>query len=323
MKKICTLFLLLFSYLAFGQTLVDFEEFNLGVDSFLNGRDGSGGFHSGTLFLPNDYNPNFDSWMGWSISSMTDTTTPGFTNGFSAITGSGYNGSTHYAISFFSGEGVLHLKDSAIGGIVNGFYITNGTYAYLSMRDGDSFAKKFGGVTGNDPDFFLLTIKKYKDGLLSTNSVDIYLADYRFADNSQDYILSEWTYVDLTSLGDVDSLSFRLTSSDVGSFGINTPTYFCMDNFETANYPVSTNRIQRPSFRIFPNPATEFIEIDCLTTHNATCLIYNSVGKLISQHQLSTVQQRISLAHLPRGQYFVSVWDDGVFQGGKLLMIGD
>jgi hypothetical protein len=32
------------------------------------------------------------------------------------------------------------------------------TYAALSMRDGDGFAKQFGGASGDDPDYFLLTI---------------------------------------------------------------------------------------------------------------------------------------------------------------------
>jgi hypothetical protein len=37
-----------------------------------------------------------------------------------------------------------------------GVYVTNTTYAYNSMRDGDMFAKKFGGPTGNDPDWYKL-----------------------------------------------------------------------------------------------------------------------------------------------------------------------
>ena len=37
------------------QTLVDFEEFELAPESFLNGDDGSGGFSSGDVFLNNLY----------------------------------------------------------------------------------------------------------------------------------------------------------------------------------------------------------------------------------------------------------------------------
>src|SRR5207249_4062813 len=109
--------------------------------------------------------------------------------------------------------------------------IANTTYAALSMLNGDSFAKKFGGASGNDPDYFLLTITGLDSQQHSTGSVDFYLADYRFANNAQDYIVSDWTTVDLSSLGlDTQTLSFGLTSSDVGDYGMNTPAYFALDN---------------------------------------------------------------------------------------------
>ena len=61
--------------------------------------------------------------------------------------------------------------------------VTNTTYAALSMRDGDSFAKKFGGPSGNDPDYFRLTITGKDSGGSTIGSVEFYLADYRFADS--------------------------------------------------------------------------------------------------------------------------------------------
>jgi hypothetical protein len=120
-----------------------------------------------------------------------------------------------------------------MGKPVKGMYITNGTFAALSMKNGDIFAKKFGGITGNDPDYFLLTIKAYSNGTLSTNGVDFYLADFRNADNTKDTIITNWTWVDLSSLGNTDSLVFRLSSSDNGQFGMNTPSFFCIDNVIT------------------------------------------------------------------------------------------
>jgi len=134
----------------------------------------------------------------------------------------------------------MNLSGSAVGGVVQGLYLTNSTYAYLSMLEGDGFAKKFGGASGNDPDFFKVTIRKYLNGELGTDSVEFYLADFRFANNSQDYIVNDWTYVDLTPLGNVDYLEFSLASSDIGTFGINTPTYFCVDNVTTSDLPSAT-----------------------------------------------------------------------------------
>jgi hypothetical protein len=104
------------------------------------------------------------------------------------------------------------------------------------MRDGDQFAKKFGGDSGNEKDFFKLEIQGFR-GTAATGSVDFFLADYRFDNNSQDYLVDQWTRVNLSSLGPVDSLQFALSSSDVGQFGMNTPAYFAMDRIEFSAVP--------------------------------------------------------------------------------------
>ncbi|HDM77155.1 MAG TPA: DUF4465 domain-containing protein, partial [Deltaproteobacteria bacterium] len=117
---------------------------------------------------------------------------------------------------------------------ITGAYFTNTTYAYLSMRDGDAFAKKFGGDSGSDPDWFKLTITGIGESGSKTGEVDFYLADYRFDDNSKDYIVDKWTWVDLSSLGEVVALQFALSSSDSGEWGMNTPAYFAMDDLNGA-----------------------------------------------------------------------------------------
>ena len=104
------------------------------------------------------------------------------------------------------------------------------------MRDGDQFAKKFGGNSGNEEDFFKLEIQGFR-GTVATGSVDFFLADYRFADNTQDYLVDQWARVNLSSLGAVDSLKFALSSSDLGQFGMNTPAYFAMDRIGFSAVP--------------------------------------------------------------------------------------
>jgi hypothetical protein len=106
------------------------------------------------------------------------------------------------------------------------------------MRNGDSFAKKFGGENGDDPDWFKLTITGQDVAGAVTGEVDFYLADFRFANNTQDYIVHDWTFVDLTSLGDhVKCLEFGLFSSDSGQYGMNTPSYFAMDHLTLVPEP--------------------------------------------------------------------------------------
>ena len=106
--------------------------------------------------------------------------------------------------------------------------ITNSTYGALSMKNGDAFAKKF---TSNDKDFFKVWIKGYAAGKVK-DSLEVYLADFRYADLSQNYIQKDWKTVSLSKFVNIDSLNFSLESSDNGQWGINTPGYFTIDNIK-------------------------------------------------------------------------------------------
>ena len=200
-------------------------------------------------------------------------------------------------------------------------YITNSTYAYLSMRDGDGFAKRFGGVTGDDPDFFLLTIKAFSNGVLSVDSVNFYLADYRFSNNEEDYIIDEWTWVDLSSLGAADSLAFNLSSSDVGQFGINTPAYFCIDEVFSLDPMVSTTRLNaHNSIQIHPNPAVDVVYTNRLSSHPMECHILDNSGKLLIQKTIAPFNSEIKLHELPSGSYFIRLVNEDLYSIKKIII---
>lgn len=315
MHKIFTIAFILTSFFLRAQTTSDFENFNLDSESFLNGSDGNGGFTNGNIFLPNSYEDTFGSWTGWSISNTTDVTTPGFGNQYSAITGEGFENSANYGTAYTGGGRTnVALEGAAAGERVEGFYVTNSTYAYLSMQNGDSFAKKFGGATGNDPDYFLLTIKKYENAELSTDSVNVYLADYRFEDNTEDYILNEWTYVDLTSLGNADSLQFFLSSTDVGVFGMNTPAYFCVDNLTTSDGITSVENVEEiGNFTLFPNPVSSFVNIESEIVGEANYSIFDQFGRTVQVGSFFN-RKRIDTNFLQKGVYVVSVENEGITQ---------
>ena len=201
---------------------------------YWNGSNQSGGFASGGLSFQTNYTLPYGSWSGFGYSNTTDTATAGWTNQFSALSGGGAGGSSNYLIAY---------QDTYVGSVPtvsfsrrdlagHGFMVTNTTYAGLSMRDGYFGSKKFGGTTGNDPDWFLMTITAYDTGLPG-NSVSFYLADFRFANNALDYIVDDWTYVDLGSLGTADQLKITFSSSDNHPlYGMNTPAYAALDNFQ-------------------------------------------------------------------------------------------
>jgi hypothetical protein len=183
----------------------------------------------------------YGSWSGFAFSNHTDTATAGFLNQYSAFAGGGAGGSSQYAIGYYSGFSAS--TNVSLGALTNlaglGASITNTTYAALSMRDGDSFTRKFGDVSGNAPDWLLLTIQGYAAGAL-TGSVDFYLADFSSADSAQDYIVKDWRFVDFSALGTVDEIRFSMSSSDSDPiYGMNTPSFFALDNFLAVPEPSS------------------------------------------------------------------------------------
>ncbi|MBK7950143.1 MAG: DUF4465 domain-containing protein [Deltaproteobacteria bacterium] len=209
-----------------------FDDLGLAANAYLNGATLAGGFESGGVFFENQYDSSFDVFSGFAASTTTDTTTPGFGNQFSNITGAGAGGSAGFGIGFFDGRIALPSSQTVLGA-----WFTNTTYAALAMRDGDFFSKRFGGPTGTDPDYFRLVIEGFDDQGGSTGTASLLLADFRSADSAADYILDEWVFLDLSGLGAVRALRFGFESSDVGAFGINTPTYFAIDELSTIPEP--------------------------------------------------------------------------------------
>lgn len=309
MKKFYFLVLcfLTLGFITRAQEVITFEDFELNAESFLNGSDLSGGFTAGDVFLPNAYDTNYESWVGWAISNVTDTQTAGFMNQYAPITGSGYDGSSNFAMANAFSNSKIIFQDESTATTVTGLYITSATYAYLSILNGDGFAKKFGGEDGNDPDFFLLTVNGYFDGELKAEQVEFYLADYRFEDNTMDYIVDEWTWLDLSPLGLVDSIEFSLTSTDNNDFGMLTPSYFAIDDLTTITEPVSTRDLMNTpiSYTLFPNPVSNELMVNWQNDETVDLFIYNSIGKLIAKETIVPGQQTFDLSDLPSGNYAI------------------
>lgn len=300
------------SFKSNSQTVATFENLTLSIDTYWNGSDLSGGFTSGAAFFTNRYDTAYGgSWSGFAYSSKIDDTTSGYANQYSAITGEGYNSSSNYGIFYYSTYSpTSRIKITT--DTVMGFYITNSTWAALSMLNGDAFSKKFGGTTGNDSDWFKITISGYYNGSLLSNTVDFYLADYRFTDNFQDYIITNWTWVDLTSLGLVDSLEFTLSSTDVGTFGMNTPAFFCLDNFTTKTNPagIANRYLKHDNISIYPTLAQDYINIDIKNNdiNKYKIEISDINGKVIYLNDncnSSTIQ--VNVSDFSNGLYFIKL----------------
>ncbi|MCP4451408.1 MAG: DUF4465 domain-containing protein [Planctomycetes bacterium] len=210
-----------------------FEDVNLPPDSIWNGANGSGALQSGPASFENHYNADWMSWSGFAATSKNDPNVVGYDGQYNAVTGSGLLGSPTYGVSYASFPDPKIVLNTASP--VQGLYLTNNTYAYFSMLEGDMFSKKFGGVDGNEPDWLKITFTGWDSNDTETGTVDFYLADFRFQDNSLDTILNHWAFADLSSLGEIGSLTLSLSSTDNGDWGMNTPGYVCVDNLVLAD----------------------------------------------------------------------------------------
>ncbi len=267
-------------------------------------------YSGGALEFISDYTVSSwgDFWSGgFAISNVFDTVTSGSENMYASYAGSGVGVGSfvhpNYAVvqnnSGVKINPMFHLPYAA------GIYITNTTYAALSMKNGDAFAKKFGGASGNDSDYFLLTIKGYVNGVAKSDSVNFYLADYRDADNSKDYIVKDWTWVNLQSIGEVDSLAFILSSSDNGSWGMNTPAFFALGELNVV-LDVSVEEVEKQlSFALYPNPANEYFQIKTEAAQS-TVRILDIAGREVASYHAKN-NERISVNELPAGLYWVEV----------------
>ncbi|MEX1001526.1 MAG: DUF4465 domain-containing protein [Crocinitomicaceae bacterium] len=333
MKKFLLIVGLTTTFCANSQTqwwLGDFESPVLGPDSAWYGQDqvidGDTTFQSGSFTFELNYNSSWDTFSGFSISSETDNVTPGYTNQFSAITGSGYNGSDQYSVCYASSfaNNRVFLPD---GMWFTNFYVTNTAYAYYSMLYGDSFAKPFGADTNaqgqidgtNGEDWFLLTVYGLDlDTLYTGDSVNVYLADYTFPEDSNDYILDTWKFVDLGNFSmNTIGLDFVLSSSDTsGGFGMNTPAYFAVDNFDGGAEGIFEKEIAE--ILPYPNPTTGDVQIP--TPVGAQLELYDMNGRLVKSEIASSTKTSWNIGGLDKGIYLLKSNLNGNLHQAKVIL---
>jgi hypothetical protein len=230
MRKLLSLTLAFFlAAWAFAQDPATFEDVQLGSNGIWQPPIGSNEMSSGGWLFTNNTQNGY--WGGFTASNRTDLNQSGMNAQYTAASGCGYDGSTQYAVAYtmgvqtdvYAADGQLHT--------VTGCYVTNNLWTYQDILQGGYGEQPYGGPTGNDPDWFKVTATGKNAGGQTVGTLDFYLADYRFANNEEDYVLNTWEWFDLSPLGDVATISFSLSSSRGSGYNMITPAYFCMDNF--------------------------------------------------------------------------------------------
>lgn len=111
-----------------------------------------------------------------------------------------------------------------------GVYVCNHPWPYYGCEHGDGFGRAFA-----EGDHFDLTAVGV-DAAGNEKSATIKLVEFT---NGELKALNDWTFFDLSSLGEVESVYFTLNSTDVGDYGMNTAAYFCMDKFQVEDNSVT------------------------------------------------------------------------------------
>lgn len=182
-----------------------------------------------TRYSPDEY------WSGFAISNRGDTTTNSWTNDTSSFTGGGVGGAGNFAVANFQSYDPPPLIGLPVGLRPVSVKLVNTTYTALTMRDGDP--NNFSAGVYGPGDFLSVTFtgNSLADGTgITTGSATFFLADFRAGAS---LIVDEWTGFSLTALGEARSVLISFASSDVGAYGINTPTYVALDDFTLAAVP--------------------------------------------------------------------------------------
>ena len=148
----------------------------------------------------------------------------------SVLNESAHNGSNHYAIAYNDSKVDPDVKISLSftdgeAHKIKGMYVTIPAVSVYCMLYGNTFSDAF-----DEDDFLKLVATGTKaDG--STSTVEIMLAE----GNNYDTWALDWTYFDLSSLGEVTEVTFHMEEAQMDDWGTlyyRTPMYFAFDDVE-------------------------------------------------------------------------------------------
>ncbi len=230
-------------------TVVDFEDVgaSLAGDSAYRGEDLAGGYTSGPIDFTTNYNSMFDSWNGAAYSNRSSWTLGG-TSGFEEFqfgndtvaasptggSGSGFNGSDTWGVLFGFTPNEARFEIGA-GFRLESLQINNTRTTAHILENGNSQATPFA-----DGDSFEVIFNSIRvDVVNGVEEVTVLASSNPFNLANGTSIVRDWTQVDLvgSSVENASMIGLEFRSTDVGMFGINTPTYVAVDNITLVAVP--------------------------------------------------------------------------------------
>lgn len=241
---------------------------NINTLSFNNGMFNFS--HMPNMTGGEDVGGGMSYWDGFTICSSGDTTDYGLvgnsdgwiTEQWGCMAGGGINDNMRpeqgrpYLVAYwgFMQESInLHSCRIDFDGQshkAKGVYISNHPWPYYGIIHGDGFGSAF----TLEGDYFSITAHGLIDGEDTGSSVTLTLAENTGSSETGGdnwpqglSISSDWQWMSLEELGEIDGLYFTMESSDADPlYGLNTAAYFCLDRMQIYEHTESA-KPQRPN----------------------------------------------------------------------------
>lgn len=184
-------------------------------------------YYSGSYSFPCEYAPSLLTWGGVAYSNQTKTTFSSlFPDQFNSVVGHGVNGSKNYAVAYAYGQHTVEVRATHAGpAVIPGTFVTNTAWVKEVTQKGTGM--------GDEPhtpfhkgDYLLLIASNSKG-----QSIEFPLVDYRSSNSAEHYIIDSWQWLDLSALGETESVIFSMKGTRIANGGTTIPAYFCLDDF--------------------------------------------------------------------------------------------
>ncbi len=85
---------------------------------------------------------------------------------------------------------------------------------------------------------------------------------------------------------------------------------------------VSEDQIQQHIYKVYPNPASDVLNIHAPINHQGNFQLYNSLGQLVHSLSITKAEQRIDVSNFESGLYHYLIEDEnGVRVSGKVVLV--
>lgn len=239
-----------------------FEDLNLAPESrwwgYDNASEISDYFYSGSYKFNNFLKKEWSTWSGFGYSNFTSTEFTGnfMLEQFRSAAGHGAKNSKTYGVVYpFGFSTRIEATNKPDGDIISGTYVTNTAWVASVIRNGDSMT----GEPFKAGDWFKVVATGYDATGAQTSTLEFYLADYRSSDAKDHKLFTDWTWWDLSALGKVKTIGFKVEGSRSNNYGLTIPAYFCIDNF---NGPDKAPYVANPIVKQQPKAKDKVLTLD-------------------------------------------------------------